>query len=69
MGTLISLPPAFNISDFTLSGHVGYQSIDDGAAFGIGDDTYTDWSVGLGYTLEGFDDDYDIKYAYLIQKL
>ena len=40
-------------SDFTLSGHVGYQEIDDNAAFGTPD--YTDWSVGLGYTLEGFD--------------
>jgi len=40
-------------SDFTLSGHVGYQSIDDNATFGVPD--YTDWSVGLGYTLGGFD--------------
>jgi uncharacterized protein (TIGR02001 family) len=39
--------------DFTLSGHVGYQEIDDNAAFGVPD--YTDWSLGLGYTLAGFD--------------
>jgi uncharacterized protein (TIGR02001 family) len=41
--------------DFTLTGHVGHQVIDDGAAFGIGDDSYTDWSFGLAYTWEGFD--------------
>ncbi len=40
-------------ADFTLSGHAGYQNIDDNAAFGVPD--YTDWSVGLSYTLEGFD--------------
>ncbi len=39
--------------EFTLSAHVGRQEIDDNAAFGVED--YTDWSVGLGYTLEGFD--------------
>tara|TARA_B100001989_G_scaffold253271_1_gene239450 strand:- start:7640 stop:8365 length:726 start_codon:yes stop_codon:yes gene_type:complete len=39
--------------DFSLSGHVGYQEIDDNAAFGVPD--YTDWSVGLGYTYAGFD--------------
>lgn len=38
---------------FTLSGHVGRQTIDDNAAFGVPD--YTDWSVGLGYNLSGFD--------------
>ena len=41
--------------DVTLSGHVGHQVIDDHVAFGIGDDSYTDWSLGLGYNLEGFD--------------
>ncbi len=41
--------------DFTLSGHVGHQVIDDGASFGIGEDDYTDWSVGLGYSFAGFD--------------
>lgn len=40
-------------SDFTLSAHIGYQEIDDNAAFGVPD--YTDWSVGLGYNLAGFD--------------
>ncbi len=40
--------------DFSLSGHVGYQWIDDHANFGIAKD-YADWSVGLGYNLEGFD--------------
>lgn len=39
--------------DLTLSAHVGYQDIDDEAAFGVPD--YTDWSVGLGYSYEGFD--------------
>ncbi|MDH5723482.1 MAG: TorF family putative porin [Alphaproteobacteria bacterium] len=48
LGVDVPLP-----ADFTLSGHVGYQEIDDNAAFGTPD--YTDWSVGLGYTFEGFD--------------
>lgn len=39
--------------ELALSAHVGYQSIDDNAAFGVPD--YTDWSVGLGYSYEGFD--------------
>ncbi len=39
--------------DFTLSGHVGYQTIDDNAAFGLED--YVDYSVGVGYSFEGFD--------------
>jgi uncharacterized protein (TIGR02001 family) len=39
--------------DLTLNGHVAHQWIDDNAAFGT--DDYTDWSLGLGYTLEGFD--------------
>lgn len=38
---------------FTLSGHIGYQDVDDNAAFGVPD--YTDWSIGLGYSLAGFD--------------
>lgn len=48
LGVEVPLP-----ADFTLSGHVGYQTIDDNAAFAVPD--YTDWSVGLGYTYEGFD--------------
>lgn len=48
LGVDVPLP-----ADFTLSGHVGYQDIDDEAAFGVPD--YTDWSVGLGYNWEGFD--------------
>lgn len=39
--------------DLGLSAHVGYQDIDDEAAFGVPD--YTDWSLGLGYSYEGFD--------------
>lgn len=39
--------------DFSLSGHVGRQTIDNRIAFGS--PSYTDWAVGLGYTLEGFD--------------
>ena len=39
--------------DFTLSGHLGYQDIDDEVAFGVQD--YMDWSVGLGYSFKGFD--------------
>lgn len=40
-------------SDFALSAHIGYQDIDDEAAFGVPD--YIDWSLGLGYNLAGFD--------------
>jgi uncharacterized protein (TIGR02001 family) len=48
LGVDVPLP-----ADFSLSGHVGYQAVDDNAAFAVPD--YTDWSVGLGYTYEGFD--------------
>lgn len=41
--------------DFTLTGHYGYQYIEDEASFGIGEDTYSDWSIGLGYNFAGFD--------------
>ncbi len=47
------------VYDITLSGHVGYQTIDDNDAFGVPD--YTDWSIGLGYNLKGF----DISLAYI----
>lgn len=39
--------------DFSLSGHVGYQSIDEEATFGVPD--YMDWSAGIGYNFSGFD--------------
>ncbi len=39
--------------DLTLNGHVAHQWISDNASFGTKD--YTDWSLGLGYTVEGFD--------------
>lgn len=39
--------------DFSLKGHLGYQAIDDEVAFGVPD--YTDWSLGLGYSAQGFD--------------
>lgn len=48
LGVDVPLP-----ADITLSGHIGYQAIDDNAAFGVPD--YTDWSIGLSYNLEGFD--------------
>ena len=38
--------------DFSLTGHLGYQSIDEEAAFGVPD--YTDWSLGVGYAAQGF---------------
>ncbi len=37
---------------FTLGGHVGYQTIDDNAAWGT--DDYTDWSIGLSTEVAGF---------------
>lgn len=40
---------------FKVSGNAGYQWIDDETAFGASD--YADWSVGVGYTLYGFDMD------------
>lgn len=48
LGVDIPLP-----ADFSLSAHVGRQEIDDNAAFGV--DDYTDWSLGLNYSLAGFD--------------
>lgn len=39
--------------NFTASGSVAYQWIEDNDAFGV--DDYADWSLGLNYTLEGFD--------------
>jgi uncharacterized protein (TIGR02001 family) len=45
-------------SDFSLSGHVGYQTIDDEAAFfGTTDpeSSYLDWSIGVNYAIAGFD--------------
>lgn len=39
--------------DLSLSAHVGHQDIDDNTAFGAED--YTDWSLGVGYSYEGFD--------------
>jgi len=39
--------------EFSLSAHIGHQSIEDNANFGVPD--YADWSVGLGYTIENFD--------------
>ncbi len=42
LGVDVPLP-----NNFTLSGGVGYQEIDDNASFGVPD--YTDWNVTLGY--------------------
>ena len=39
--------------DITASAHIGRQTIDDNAAFGVPD--YTDWSLGLSYEFQGFD--------------
>jgi uncharacterized protein (TIGR02001 family) len=38
---------------FSLSGHLGRQTIEKNATFGTPD--YTDWSLGVAYALEGFD--------------
>lgn len=40
-------------ADLSLKGHVGYQTIDRNANFGVPD--YTDWSIGVGMALAGFD--------------
>ena len=40
-------------ADFGLSAHVGHQTIDDNATYGV--DDYTDWSVGVGFPLAGLD--------------
>lgn len=34
--------------DLSLSSHIGHQTVDEG-------EDYTDWAVGLGYSLAGFD--------------
>ncbi len=39
--------------DFSVKGHIGYQTIDDNAAFAFPD--YMDWSLGVGYSFKGFD--------------
>ncbi len=41
------------MDDLTFSAHLGRQNIDNNGAFGVPD--YTDWSLGLGYALAGFD--------------
>jgi uncharacterized protein (TIGR02001 family) len=46
----VDVPTAY---DVTLSAHVGRQTIDENGVFGVPD--YTDWSLGLGYTLGDFD--------------
>lgn len=45
--------------DFKASGSIGHQTINDNANFGVPD--YTDWSLGLGYSYEGFD--FGLKYV------
>ncbi|MFA7277110.1 MAG: TorF family putative porin [Pseudobdellovibrionaceae bacterium] len=40
--------------DLKLTGSVAKQWIEDNTAFGVGKD-YMDWSLGLGYSFEGFD--------------
>lgn len=44
---------------FTIDAHVGRQNVQDNTAFANPD--YTDWSIGLGYTIEGL----DIKVQYI----
>lgn len=39
--------------DFRVDAHAGHQTIDDSVAFGV--KSYTDWSLGLGYQVSGFD--------------
>lgn len=39
--------------DFSLNGHVGYQTIQDNSAYGVKD--YADWSLGAGYSYKGVD--------------
>ena len=51
----VTAPIAYGI---TANAGVGYQAIDDNAAFGVED--YTTWSAGLGYDYEGFN--FGLKY-------
>jgi uncharacterized protein (TIGR02001 family) len=37
--------------NFVLDGHIGYQTINDNTAAGVPD--YTDWALGVGYTISG----------------
>jgi uncharacterized protein (TIGR02001 family) len=48
LGASVPLP-----CKFTLDGHVGYQFVDKNTKFGLPD--YSDWALGVGYNLEGFD--------------
>ena len=41
--------------DISLSGHFGYQTIDDGDKFGINSDNYSDWSIGVSKSVMGVD--------------
>ena len=52
-------------SDFTLSAHYGYQTIDDGAVtkagfFSSSEDSYSDWSIGVSKSY--MDLDFDLSY-------
>jgi len=47
--------------DISLSGHFGYQTIDDGDKFGIDSDNYSDWSIGVSKSVMGVD--LDLSYV------
>lgn len=46
----LDIPLPYSVN---LNSHIGYQAVEDNATFALPD--YTDWSVGLGYNLGGFD--------------
>jgi uncharacterized protein (TIGR02001 family) len=41
--------------DFSLALHVGYNDFDKSGFFATDEDTYTDYSVTVGYTFKGVD--------------
>ncbi len=45
---------AYPLGDFSLLGHLGYSD-GDGIEAAYGQDNYTDWSAGFGYTWSHFD--------------
>ena len=46
--------------EITLSGHFGYQTIDDKGFFSSDEDSYKDWSVGVSKSM--WDLDFDLSY-------
>ncbi len=51
----LDVPLSFLPFDTTLSANIGHQTIEDEARFGITEDSYIDYGIGLTANVEGFD--------------